>query len=72
MDPSKSKKKDSSNLNTLDCRVSRGFSFHTGAGQRCGQDGYILGTCNYCGKHRHCKATCRKKACEMSPKGQSQ
>ena len=72
MDPSKRKEKDSFNLNTLDHGVSRGSSFHTGARQGCGQDGYILGTCDYCSKHRHHKADCRKKARETSPKGQSQ
>ena len=72
VDPSKSKEKDSSNPNTSDRGVSWGSSFHTGAGQGCGQDGYILGTCDYCGKHGHREANCRKKACEMSPKGQSQ
>ena len=72
MDLSKSKEKDSFNPNTSDHGVGWGSSFHTGAGQGCGQDGYILGTCNYCSKHGHRKADCRKKACEMSPKGQSQ
>ncbi|KAI9751679.1 MAG: hypothetical protein M1815_000982, partial [Lichina confinis] len=72
VDPSKSKEKDPSNPNTLDHGVSQGSSFHTGAGQGRGQDGYILGTCDYCGKHRHHEANCRKKACETSSKGQSQ
>ena len=72
VDPSKSKKKDSSNPNTSDHRVSQGSSFHTGAGQGCGQDDYILGTCDYCSKHRYHKADCRKKACKSSSKGQSQ
>ena len=71
VDPSKSKEKDSFNPNTLDCEVNQGSSFHTKARQGCGQDGYILDTCDYCGKHRHCEANCRKKACEASPKGQS-
>ena len=68
----KSKEKDSFNPNTSDRRVGQGSSFHTGAGQGCGQDGYILGTCNYCGKHGHHEANCRKKARKTSPKGQSQ
>ena len=72
VDPSKSKEKDSFNLNISDRGVSQGSSFHTGDGQGRGQDGYILGTCGYCGKHRHREADCRKKAHEMSPKGQSQ
>ena len=72
MDPSKSKEKDSFNLNTSDRGVGWGSSFHTRARRRRGQDGYILGTCDYCGKHEHHEANCRKKACETSPKGQSQ
>ena len=48
VDSSKGKEKDSSNPNISDYKVSQSSSFHTGAGQGCGQDGYILGTCNYC------------------------